>query len=357
MTFVRVSYQNLYNYLLETLKNVGVPENDAKIITDSLTQADLRGVNTHGIYHLPKYIARIKAGSLKAVTNITIVSETSSVTLLDGGGGFGHVAGHKAMQMAIKKSKENGISLSLVKNSNQFGAAAYFSMLALEEDQIGFATTNASPTIAPTGSISPLLGTNPISIAVPAGKYCAPVLDFALSVSNLSKIKKAAEQGLEIPLGLATNSEGEETSNAQDAVKGLLIPIGGYKGYGLSFMVDVLCGVLSGASFGPFVGKHIQDPNKKAKPQNEGHAFLAINIEKFMNISVFKSRIDKYIKIIKSSQKLKGVEEIYYPGEKESRTKIEQTRKGIKLEKVLIDDLIKVGKEYGLDVSLKVEPI
>lgn len=354
MTKVRVHYDDLYHYSLEILKKAGVPQEDARIIADSLTLADIRGVNTHGAFHLPKYVARIKAGSLNAATNISIIKQTSSATLVDGGGGFGHVAGHHAMRLAMEKAKQSGIGLTLVKNSNHFGATSYFSMLAINENQIGIAMTNSSPTIAPTGGIMPLLGNNPIAVAVPAGEYAPPVLDIAFSVSSLSKIKQAADKGLEIPLGWATDKDGVVTTDANEAVKGLLLPVGGYKGYGIILIIDMICGVLSGAGFGPGVGKHIQNPGQNASPQNLGHAFIAINVETFMELSSFKSRVDQYLEALKTSDKAKDVEDIYYPGEKEYLTKTRQSKEGISFEKIVIDELVKVGQELGVAMKLPV---
>lgn len=354
MAQVRVFYDDLQKYSLAIFKNAGVPEEDAKIIVDNLTISDLRGVTTHGMFHLPKYIARLKAGSLKPVTKLTIINETESSTLLDGGGGFGHVIGFKAMKMAMAKAKKQGIGVTLVRNSNHFGACADFAMLASQEDQIGIATTNSSPTIAPTGGVTPLIGNDPFSISVPAGKYGAPTLDMAMSVCNLSKIKQFAEKGMEIPYGWATDREGVVTTDAREAVKGLLLPVGGYKGYGLILMIDIIAGVLSGASFGPAVGNHIQNPGLKASTQNLGHAFIAIDVATFMDIAVFKSKVDEYLHILKSCEKAKGITEIFYPGEIEHRKVAEQSKKGILFEKDVIDELIKTGKENGVDFELKV---
>lgn len=354
MSQVRVFYEDLQKYSLAIFKNAGISDEDAKIIVDNLTISDLRGVTTHGMFHLPKYIARLKAGSIMPVTKLTIIKETESSTLVDGGGGFGHVIGHKAMKMAMAKAKQQGVGITLVHNSNHFGAVASFAMLASREGQIGIAMTNASPTIAPTGGVVPLIGNNPFSISAPAGKYGAPTLDIALSVSNLSKIKQFAEKGLEIPFGWATDREGVVTTDAREAVKGLLLPVGGYKGYGLILMIDIIAGVLSGASFGPAVGNHIQNPSIKASTQNLGHAFIAIDVATFMDIAVFKSKVDGYLDILKSCEKVKGVTEILYPGEKEHQNVAEQSQKGILFEKEVIDELIKTGKEEGVDFELAV---
>ncbi|BCV24899.1 Ldh family oxidoreductase [Gelria sp. Kuro-4] len=354
MALVRVQSKDLQHLAEEILQSVGVPEEDAHIISSCLIEADLRGVQTHGMFHLPKYVARIQVGSLKPVTPVTTVAETANIAVLDGGGGFGHVSGYRAMKLAMAKAKQGGIAMVLVRNSNHFGMTAFYAMLALSENQIGMAMTNASPTIAPTGGVSPLLGNNPFAIAVPAGQRPAPVLDVALSASSLSKIKQAAEKGIPIPLGWATDPEGEETTDAQKAVTGLLLPIGGYKGYGMSFMIDVLCGVLSGAAFGPFVGKHLQQPNQKANPQNLGHTFVAIDVSKFMGVDLFKARVDQYIDTLKASKLGKSAQTIYLPGEKEYWTKTDYLKNGIRIEEAIVNEVVALANSLGLAPHLNV---
>ncbi len=236
--------------------------------------SNLRGVDTHGVYRMLVYSAKLKGGFINPKPNLRIIKETPATALIDGGNNLGQVVGYRAMETAIQKAKAVGVSFVSVRNSNHFGTCAHFSMMALRNNMIGMAFTNASAQIAPTGGVDKLLANNPWSIAVPSGKKFPIVLDMANSVIARGKIRLAAKEGRSIPLGWAVTKDGEPTSDPNAALEGLTLPVGGYKGYCITLMVDMLSGVLADSCYGPRTkGMDIVDAIAGI-----GHAFVAIDI-------------------------------------------------------------------------------
>jgi LDH2 family malate/lactate/ureidoglycolate dehydrogenase len=224
------------------LEKVGVPPEQARIIAEVTVEADLRGIGSHGLLRLPAYVHRVQAGLMAADTQLKVVRERGATVLLDAQGGFGQVAGVYAMNQAIERARQHGVGFVAVRNANHFGIAAYYTMMALPHRMIGIAATNAAPSMAAWGGTTPVLGTNPISVAIPTGQDVDIVLDMASSVVARGKIRAAATKGERIPLGWALDAEGRPTEDPQAALKGTLLPIGGPKGYGLALVVDVLAG-------------------------------------------------------------------------------------------------------------------
>ncbi|MCR4429660.1 MAG: Ldh family oxidoreductase [Tepidanaerobacteraceae bacterium] len=327
------------NILLKT----GVENQNAEIITESLICADLRGVKSHGIVRLPTYIERIEKGVLDPCAKMEFEKNFAAVALLNARNGFGQVAGYMAMKAAMDKAGTYGIGMVGVRNSNHFGIASYYSMLAMNENMIGIVLTHASPAIAPYGTKKPLLGTNPISIAVPAGKEIPIVLDMSMSVVARGKIRYAALTGEEIPFGWALDAEGKPTTNPQEALKGSLIPIGGVKGSGLSLIVDILCGILTDSCLTGEV-KNITDTNG---PSNTGHIFCAVNISSFIDVERFKTNIDAVIRKIKSLPAIDN-NDIYTPGEIEHNLEKKRRKEGLPVERDVIKTLNSLAERYGV---------
>ena len=340
----KISVSTLFEFTKNILLSIGLRETDSEIITESLIEAELRGVKTHGLVRLPVYLARMKQGGINKYPEIKVLNDLGATMLLDGDAGCGQIVGKLAMQEAIKKADIFGISFVGVRNSNHFGIAAYYSLMAARSNFIGFVFSNASPRLAPTGGASKQLGNNPISVAFPVPGGEPIVIDMALSVVAAGKIRLAAANNEKIPLGWAIDKDGQPTTDPQEALEGFLLPIGDHKGYALSFMVDLLCGLLTGSSFGKDVGSI----DNLSLPQNEGHAFGAIKISNFMGIEEYGDKVRKFISNLKEGKKATGVKEILVPGEIETRYKNRQLKEGISLEPELIEKLNEIALQLGL---------
>jgi LDH2 family malate/lactate/ureidoglycolate dehydrogenase len=295
------------------------------------------------------YSAKLKGGYVNPKPNLRPLRETKGTALIDGGNGFGQVVGYRAMEVAIGKARETGVSCVSVRNSNHFGTCAHYAMMALPHDMIGLAYTNASAAIAPTGGAEKMLANNPWSIAVPAGERFPVVLDMANSVVARGKIRQAAKEGRSIPPDWAVDKDGIPTTDPEAALKGFLLPVGGYKGYGITLMVDLITGVLANSSYGPRVkGLDIVEAIGGV-----GHTFMAIDIAAFDEVAAFKARMDAYIDEIKGSKKAKGSAEIYLPGELEYLKVQERQRTGIPLHVNIVRDLQKIAAELGVPLSIE----
>lgn len=345
---VVMKHGELETFCTQVLQKLGVPQDEAEITAKTLVTANLRGVDTHGVTRLPPYAARLKAGGLKPSLHLTTERETIATALLNGHDGIGQVISYQAMQMAIQKAKGAGVSYVAVKRSNHLGACAFYSMMALDHDMIGITVTNASPRLTPTGGVERLLGNNPWSIAVPAEKRPPVVLDMANSVVAVGKIRALRKLGKPIPEGWALNKYGEPTTDPEEAFKGIMLAIGGYKGYGITLMMDLLTGVLADSNYGPRV-KAIE---KESEVAGTAHSFMAIDLAAFTDVAAFKARMDAYIDEIKSSKKARGSEVIYLPGELEHLQMLERTEKGIPLPAVVAEELRVLGKDLGVLINL-----
>ncbi len=340
--------EELMTFCTAVFEKLGVPHEDALVAADAIVGSNLRGVDTHGVIRLLVYSAKLKGGFVNPKPNLRPLRETRGTALIDGGNGFGQVVGYRAMEIAIRKAKEVGVSCVSVRNSNHFGTCAYYSMMAPPQDMIGLAFTNASAQIAPTGGAEKMLANNPWSIAVPAGKRFPVVLDMANSVVARGKIRQAAKEGKSIPPEWAVDKNGVATTDPKAALEGFLLPVGGYKGYGITLMVDLLTGVLANSAYGPRVnGLDIVEAIGGV-----GHTFMAIDVAAFDDVAEFKARMDAYIGEIKGSKKAAGVQVIYLPGEIEFLKVQERRQKGIPLHINIVNDLRKIAEENGVPLEL-----
>lgn len=337
-------HEALMEFCTGVFEKLGVPDEDACIVSDAIVGSNLRGVDTHGVIRMLVYSAKLKGGFVNPRPNLRSLRETKGTALIDGDNGCGQVVGYRAMETAIHKAREVGVSCVSVRNSNHFGTGAHYSMMALPQDMIGLAFTNASAQIAPTGGAEKILGNNPWSVAVPAGKHFPVVLDMANSVVARGKIRMAAKEGRPIPPAWAVNKDGEPTTDPKAALEGLLLPVGGYKGYGITLMVDLLTGVLANSSYGP----RVQGLDIVEAIGGVGHTFIAVDIAAFDDVAEFKARMDAYIDEIKGSKKATGVDVIYLPGEPEFLKEQERRRKGIPLHINIVKDLRKIADETGV---------
>lgn len=326
----------------------GVPEQDAFTVADSLVDADLRGLASHGVSRMTIYMKRLQAGVVKAVFNPKVEDESVSTLALNANNGMGIVAGIYAMEQTVRKAKDAGCCFTTVKRSNHFGTAGYFVREMTKKGMIGFASTNAPPNIAPTGSYRAYLGTNPIAIGAPATREHV-ILDMAPSIVAMGKVILAAKTGQRIPDGWVITHDGKPTTDAQLGIQGSVLPIGGPKGYGIALFVEILSGILSGAAVGPHIGNLF---HQFARPQDVGHVFCAIDIQKFCPLEIFIRRMDEMISEIKSLPRISGISEIFMPGEIEARKKILYMKQGIPVPETVYNELAELAQSNGVAFSL-----
>lgn len=339
-----LSVEELKRFTSGVLTKIGLSEKDADVLTDTMVMADLRGVKSHGVVRLATYSERVEKGLINLSEEIGMLMDENAVGLLDAKNGFGQIAGHRAMESAMEKAKKFGIGMVGVRNSNHFGITAYYSMMALEKGMVGIVMTNASPAMAPFGTTKPLLGTNPVSIAVPAGKHKPIVLDMSMSMVARGKIRYAELTGEKIPEGWGLDKDGNPTTDPKEALEGSLVPIGGVKGSALSLIVDILCGILTESCMTGEV-KTVTDMTGPAKT---GHIFMAIDIAKFLGTDAFGAKVDEVIDMIKAlPPKWDGG--IFMAGEIEYNLTEERKTKGIEFEEEVIQRLNDVAKKYGAE--------
>ena len=309
--YTRIPVDQLRRFCVQAFEQVGLSAQDATLVADTLVDADLRGVHSHGTWWLGTYTERLRHGGLNPRPQIQTVRDLPAMAVVDADGATGQVASATAMRLAISKARSSGVGVCTVRNSNHFGAAAYYAMMASQEGQIGFATTDAEPTMAPWGGLKLVVGNNPLAFAAPVDDEFAIVLDIAQSVVAWGKIFLAAQRGEKIPAGWAVNQDGEPTDDPVQAMAGFLLPVGQHKGYGLALMMEILSGVLSGAVFGASMPP-MEDP---AASQGHGHFFLALEISHFMPLTEFKQRMSSLVTEQRDVPLAPGVERIYLPGE------------------------------------------
>ncbi|MBZ2174128.1 Ldh family oxidoreductase [Schnuerera sp. xch1] len=340
-----------HKFVTDVFKHLGVREEDAKLAADVVVQSDVTGVNTHGLARMPMYVRRLQQKAVNPTPNIRQTNESENLIALDGDNGPGNVVGPTAINMCIEAAKKHGFAAVSIKNSNHYGVGNYYGWKFAEANLIGMTMTNSTPNVAPTGGSVSMIGTNPVTIAIPAGKHYPLVLDMATSVVAFGKIRKAAEEGKKIPLGWAVDKDGKPTEDPNEALNGSLLPIGGYKGYGLAMVIDILSAVLSQSAYGLDIGNKF-DPDC-TKPEKIGHFMLAIDISKFLDLNTFKKSMDEYIETMKNTEKAVGVEEIYIPGEIEflRAEKIKET--GIPVAEGIQAKMIKIAKDVGIGSDIK----
>ncbi len=335
--------ETLNKYCRDLLTAVGADEDCAQAVADALLDAELTGVSTHGMIRLPIYIQRIRAGIVSPKNNIKILQQGPSSVAIDAGNTMGAPSAVFAMGTCVRKAAETGACFATVRGSNHFGTAAFYTKIATKHDMIGFACTNVKGKIVPHGGTKPYMGTNPFSIAVPS--QGAPfVLDMTPTVVALGKLIVAQTQGKEIPLGWALDENGRPTTDPAAGRRGSLVPIAGPKGSGLAMAIELLCGVLSGAGCGP----HLHDLYAFDAPQGLGHFMGAIDVSHFMDPGAFKTGVSQMLAEIKAIKTAEGFEEILIPGERGARETALRQREGIPLPDQILEELIELGKPYGL---------
>ena len=338
----------LSDFATAVYAHAGVPDADARLLADSLVQADLWGHQSHGVLRLGWYLARLRAGSMQAQTTPEFVMDGGAVAVIDGHHGVGQVLAARAADEAISRAKQHGIGAVGVRQSNHFGTAMYYTLRAPREGCIAFLTTNASPAMAPWGGREKLVGNNPWSIAAPAGRHAPMVMDIANTGVARGKVYLARQRGEPIPEGWAINAAGAPTTDAQEAIDGIILPMAQHKGYIISMMMDVLAGVLTGSGF----GAQVHGPYQADKRSCCGHMMIAMDVAAFQPPDEFAVRMEQLVAAIKAVPVAAGYDEVFYPGEIEARNDARQRREGIVLPADTLADLAKIARENGLDAKL-----
>ncbi len=343
----RVPADELCDFVTRALRAAGLPETDAAHAAELMTEADLRGTDTHGVFRLPTYARRITAGTIKARPHIRIVEERAATALVDGDNGMGHLVMRFAAQTAIAKARRGGMGWVGVRGSNHSGSAALYAMMPLAHDMVGLClSVSGINHLPPTGGAEALLGTNPIAIAVPALDEPPVVMDMSPTVASYGKVRLAAARGEPMPVGWMVERDGTPLTDASRAADGVMLPIGGYKGYGLALMIGLVAGQLNGAAF----GRGVSDPGKVAS--NTGQAVAAIAIDAFAPVEEFRRSIDESVRTIRGSARLPGVERIWLPGEQSHLTRLERSARGIPMPETLRRSLDALARELGIDPVL-----
>lgn len=338
----------LTDFCAAVYQSAGMPEADARLVADTLVQADLWGHQSHGVLRLGWYLDRIRNKVMDPVTKPETVIDAGAVSVIDGHDGVGHVLTLQATKDAVKRAKAHGLGAVAVRNSNHFGTCMYYTRIGAAEGCVMLLTSNGGPAMAPWGGKKKIIGTNPWSVAAPAGKRPPFVVDMANTGVARGKIYLAHNRGQQIPLGWAIDAEGSPTTDPQKAIEGIILPMAEHKGYAIAAMVDMMSGVLTGSGF----LSAVSSPYKTANKSNCGHMVIAMNIAAFMPMEKFIARMDAFCNEIKAVPLAKGVEEVFYPGEMEDRADERNRRDGLRLAQDTMNDLVRIAKETGLEARL-----
>lgn len=359
-----VSFEVIEKFLQEILQKAGVPEKDAAIVGDVLLTADKYGFDSHGVNRLkPIYLDRIKEGIVSPVTNPEIVKEGPATAVIDGHNGMGQVISRMAMEMAIDKAAKYGMGMVAVRNSNHYGFAGYYPLMAVRENMIGITGTNARPSIAPTFGVENVLGTNPLTFGMPTDEPFPFLLDCATSITQRGKIELYARENKQMPEGWVIDENGESKTDSKQVLEDLvsghaaLTPLGGageetagYKGYGYATVVEILSSALQQ---GAFLKMLLGNKDGKKVPYSLGHFFIAINVESFTETDDFKKTTGDILRQIRSTRKMPGHDRIYTAGEKEYDIWMSRKDKGVPFNDELLKEYCGLCQSYGMNEYLK----
>jgi L-2-hydroxycarboxylate dehydrogenase (NAD+) len=326
--------------VIEILTKLGLSEENAGIVAEAILDADLKGFTSHGIGRFPQYIHGIESGNIQIDGEIEIERETEAMALINGNHLFGQVVAYKAMSLAIEKAKKVGIAAVGTYNSNHFGATGYYSDLAIKHDVIGIVTANTEPAIAPLGTKTALIGTNPIAVGIPANDtYIA--IDMATSATARGKILEAQRKGEKLPEGVALDSEGMPTTNPNEALNGSILPFGEHKGYGLAFMIEIMTGPLVNAAF----GLGVTGTATHGVPCTKGDLFIAIDPSKFVDINQFKIQTEEFVR------EVRGSGDTVVPGDIEVKNIKCHEKNGLTVDKKLYSNLKEICESLDINID------
>lgn len=346
---VRVRPVVLQNFLTELFQKAGMPEGDAAFQSEAMVATNLWGVDSHGVLRAPTYVKRLRQGAINPKPSVKTIRGAGALEVIDGDDGSGFVVGRVAMRRAIELAREYNVGVVGAVRSNHFGATALYARLAAEDGMVGIAMTNVTPNMVAPGGRQPITGNNPLAIAVPSFGPFPFVLDMSLSAVAGGKLLLASAKGERIPLDWATDNEGRPTDDPAKAFAGFLLPMGGHKGLGLSYAVDILCGLITGGVFGDQTKGMYTSPNE---PSLTSHMMLAINIGAIISQSEMRTRMDTFYARIKSAPMWNESAEMLVPGEIEYRTARARRDKGIPIPLQTYEELVAMGNEMNVTASL-----
>ncbi len=345
MPEITIQIKRLHASIIDLTTKAGLTNSDADILASTLIDADLKGIRSHGLIRLPTYIRRVESGVIDIAKEVKVVKKKKSIKILNANHGLGQVAGVRGMETAMSSAKQFGVGICGIFNSNHFGALGYYTELASKAAMVGLAITNTFPAMAPLGGKEKVIGNNPFAISVPRSVDFPITYDVSTSTVAYGKIMVAQREGKKIPIGWALDSEGNPTDNPDEVIlrNGSLTPFEKHKGYGLAFVLEILAGVLTGASF----GRQIHSMFDFKEFAGLGHFMMAIDIEHFMEVESFYDRLEQFVQSIKSSGLAKGAEEILIPGEMEHRNKRINTEKGLTYDLLLVEEINILARKYS----------
>ena len=343
----RVPAPAIRAFIRDALVAVEIPPDDAARVAELMTEADLTGADAHGVFRLPQYVKRVKAGGLNRRPNITVDRTAAATALVDGDNGFGHLVMSRAAETAIAMARESGIGWAGVRRSNHAGPAGLYAEMPVAHGMVGLYSAVASANhMAVWGGAETLLGTNPLAIGLPA-RDGPMVFDMATTVVSYGTVKNYALQGRTMPEGWFINRhDGTPLTDPRRSADGLLLPIGGYKGSGLALMLGLLAGTLNGAAF----GREVVDFNADAETDtNTGHFIVALDVARFVPLATFTTEVDRHLDELRGSPRLPGFDAIRLPGERRAQCRAERMRDGVPLAPALLDQLDHLAKELRLE--------
>jgi len=344
---VRVAQSELQSLLESMFQSAGMSDGDATLVSDSLIVADLGGTHSHGVLRVPEYVKKMTVDGVNPVGRPSLVSDRCSAMVVDGDNAMGQIACSFAMQQVIERARDTGIAAAAIRGSNHCGACSYYAEMAIAEDMIGIATTNALPTMAPEGGADPILGIDPMAVSIAAGDEHPISYDAAFSGTAHGKIRVYEQKGLQLPEGWVLDSDGVPITDPTAAISGLLLPIGGFKGASMAMIMGILSSMLSGAAYGTELGTMIDGPTSG----KDGQFVMALNVASFVDVDEFKARVDASIRQVHESRKAPGPDRIWVAGEREFETRAINIEQGIPLNDVTIRDIRLSADEQGVDIS------
>lgn len=346
---MKINRDLLYACAIDVLLALGETPENAKIAAENFCQADSRGVTTHGTYLLSPIFDRVQVNQLSLPTMPKIVVDAPSVAVVDGGNGLGPVAGKFAADLAVQRAAQFGISLVLIRNTNNVGSLSFYSEMIAKQGMVGMMSCNAAPAMAPWGGAEAFTGTNPIAVGIFTGKDLVFSADMATSVVARGKIRNAVKANKPIPADWALDADGNPTTDPSAAMKGTLMPMGGPKGSALALAVDIISGILAGGEHAP----NIKTFHTPSGTTGVGASIAAIDIRKFANLDEFAATMDEYIQSLKGMKKAKFASEIFLPGEIEQKREAASRMNGIELGEPAIADLNKLLEKVGSSKRLE----
>lgn len=346
---MKYTVASLQTFGVETMCRVGMSRADAELLMENLLLSDMRGIRSHGVTKLAGYVTRIERGVTSADAQPVLTMDQGAVFAVDGKNGMGSTIGTFTMRECIRRARESGVSFATVNHASHYGFGGFYAMQAAKENMIGFSICNSPALVAPFGGASAMLGTNPMSVAIPSGKHPDLVLDMATSTVAKGKIALALKEGKAIPDTWALDAQGNPTTDAAAANVGALTPLGGAKGYALALIIDVICCCLAGGNDSRQIPRMFEDPRE---PSGVGYFMGAIDIGKFLDVETFKARADAMYDELKAGPAAPGFQEIMIPGEIEDRLSRKNRAEGIEINAATQQEFRDLSEKYGVSLDL-----